>query len=164
MWNHRKLWENLHQIVARPYFERGWGGARDSGNWNNQIGVPITLLGLDPLKDRFSVVEAGINQRGEMASLAQMIEGDLTIVTTIGAAHLEQLLDLETVAKEKSQLARYARANSPIFMPAALLDYAAFGRLSSRVWALYSEKENQPQNSFRSTQVTFESGDSVTPD
>ena len=61
------------------------------GNWNNQIGVPITLLGLDPLSDRFSVVEAGINQTGEMPFLAQMIEGDLTIVTIIGAAHLEQL-------------------------------------------------------------------------
>ena len=110
------------------------------GNWNNQIGVPITLLGLDPLRDRFSVVEAGINQTGEMAVLAQMINGDLTIVTTIGAAHLEQLIDLETVADEKSQLARFARVDSPVFMPAALLDYTAFANMSSRVWAVYTEK------------------------
>ena len=100
------------------------------GNWNNLIGVPITLLGLDALKARFAVVEAGINQTGEMASLARMIQGDLTIVTTIGAAHLEQLFDLETVAEEKSQLALFARTNSPLFIPASLLNYPALKRAS----------------------------------
>ena len=129
------------------------------GNWNNQIGVPITLLGLDALRDRFAVVEAGINQPGEMASLASMIEGDLTIVTTIGAAHLEQLLNLETVAKEKSQLAYGARAESPIFMPAALLEYPAFAAMSARVWALCSEQANKPSNTLGCTQVAFDMGD-----
>ena len=90
---------NLYLLI---FYKRGAVHATP-GNWNNQIGVPITLLGLDPLSDRFSVVEAGINQTGEMASLARMIEGDLTIITTIGAAHLEQLFNLETVAEEKSR-------------------------------------------------------------
>jgi UDP-N-acetylmuramoyl-tripeptide--D-alanyl-D-alanine ligase len=131
------------------------------GNWNNQIGVPITLLGLDPFRDRFSVVEAGINQTGEMTALAQMINGDLTIVTTIGAAHLEQLIDLETVADEKSQLARFARVDSPVFMPASLLDYTAFANMSSRVWAVYTEKDCRPSNVLGATLVAFEIVDSV---
>ncbi|MGB0418179.1 MAG: UDP-N-acetylmuramoyl-tripeptide--D-alanyl-D-alanine ligase [Opitutales bacterium] len=131
------------------------------GNWNNQIGVPITLLGLDPLSDRFSVVEAGINQTGEMASLARMIEGDLTIITTIGAAHLEQLFNLETVAEEKSQLARFARVDSPVFMPASLLDYPAFSNMSSRVWAVYTEMDCRPSNVLGATQVVFEFVDSA---
>lgn len=131
------------------------------GNWNNQIGVPITLLGVDVEKDKFAVVEAGINQPGEMASLARMIEGDLTIVTTIGAAHLEQLLDLEAVAAEKSQLAYCARVASPVFMPAALLDYPAFAAISDRVWALCSEKADRPPDAFACTYVTFDSIDSA---
>ena len=137
------------------------GQSATPGNWNNQIGVPITLLGLDPLRDRFSVVEAGINQTGEMASLARMIEGDLTIITTIGAAHLEQLFNLETVAEEKSQLARFARVDTPVFMPASLLDYPAFSNMSSRVWAVYTEKDCRPSNVLGATQVVFEFVDSA---
>ena len=105
------------------------------------------------------MVEAGINQPGEMASLAGMIEGDLTIVTTIGAAHLEQLLNLETVAKEKSQLAYCARADSPVFMPAALLEYPAFAAMSARVWALCTEQANKPSNTLGCTQVAFDTRD-----
>lgn len=149
----KSLLSHLLQVEGRVH--------ANPGNWNNQIGVPITLLGLDPLSDRFSVVEAGINQTGEMASLAQMIEGDLTIITTIGAAHLEQLFNLDTVAEEKSQLARFARVDSPIFMPASLLDYPAFANISSRVWAVYTENDRRPSNVLGATQVDFEFVDSL---
>ena len=49
-----------------------------AGNWNNRIGVPMTLFGLDADQHDFAVVEAGINQPGEMAELGTMIEADLT--------------------------------------------------------------------------------------
>jgi UDP-N-acetylmuramoyl-tripeptide--D-alanyl-D-alanine ligase len=51
-----------------------------AGNWNNRIGVPMTLFGLDAEKHDFAVIEAGINQPGEMIELGEMIQADLTII------------------------------------------------------------------------------------
>ena len=61
------------------------------GNLNNHLGVPLTILSQDNSIHEFSVIEAGINQRDEMAALAKMIEPEYVIVTSIGNSHLEGL-------------------------------------------------------------------------
>ena len=53
------------------------------GNLNNQLGVPLTLLEIDPEIHQYAVVEAGINQPGEMEQLANMINPDYAIVTMV---------------------------------------------------------------------------------
>lgn len=115
-----------------------------AGNWNNRIGVPMTLFGLDPLQQRFAVIEAGINQPGEMAQLGQMIHADLNVLTNIGYAHLELLGSLENIAGEKSLLAHHAKADSPIILPADALRYAVYADLSERVIALHEEDQPLP--------------------
>ena len=107
-----------------------------AGNWNNRIGVPMTLFGLDASHQKHAVIEAGINQPGEMAQLGQMIHADLNLLTNIGYAHLELLGSLENIAEEKSRLAAYAKTDSPIILPAEALQYAAYADLSERVIAL----------------------------
>lgn len=79
------------------------------GNLNNEIGVPLTLLRLDPATHTRAVIETGINTTGEMVRLAAMIEPDGTVFTMVGAAHLEGLGSLEGVAREKSELLRATR-------------------------------------------------------
>ena len=75
------------------------------GNLNNRIGVPVTLLRM-PLSDcRFAIVEAGISERGEMESLAGIIDPDIAVFTSIGPAHLEGLGSLTGIAEEKGRLA-----------------------------------------------------------
>lgn len=106
------------------------------GNWNNRIGVPMTLFDLDPSAHAYAVIEAGINQPGEMALLGGMIRGDLTIITNIGPAHLELLGSLEGIANEKSKLAELAKQDSPIVLPAAALKYRAFADLAERCIAV----------------------------
>lgn len=100
-----------------------------AGNWNNLIGVPMTLFGLDSKAQEFAVVEAGINQPGEMAQLGAMIQPDIAIVTMVGPAHLELLKSTEQVAQEKSLL---VAEGSRLVMPAELLQFPAFSRLASR--------------------------------
>jgi UDP-N-acetylmuramoyl-tripeptide--D-alanyl-D-alanine ligase len=107
-----------------------------AANWNNRIGVPMTLLPLYRQAHTFAVVEAGINQPQEMQLLAEMIQADLTVVTNVAAAHLELLGDLELVAREKSLLAQSAHANSPIVLPCELLQYTAFSALAARAVVL----------------------------
>ena len=75
-----------------------------SGNLNNLIGVPSTLLSIDDVSCRFAVVEAGISERGEMAKLAETIQADAVVYTAIGPAHLECLENVDTIASEKAKL------------------------------------------------------------
>ena len=80
------------------------------GNFNNLVGVPISVLRPVPEDTKFAVLEAGINEPGEMLRLARMIDPDLVVFTSIGASHLEGLGSVQAIAREKGQLARGERA------------------------------------------------------
>jgi UDP-N-acetylmuramoyl-tripeptide--D-alanyl-D-alanine ligase len=73
------------------------------GNWNNHIGVPLTLLSVTPSHE-FAIIELGTNHPGEMKVLCDLISPDAGIITNIGKEHLEGFGDIETVAKEESEV------------------------------------------------------------
>lgn len=77
-------------------------------NWNNRLGVPLSILGCSAEED-FWVLEAGVNQRGEMRELARIIRPDLGVIHNIGPVHLEGLQGLEGVAREKAELINWVR-------------------------------------------------------
>ncbi len=79
-----------------------------SGNLNNQIGLPLTILGAPP-DTEFWVLEMGSNAPGEIARLASIAEPDDALVTTVGPAHLEGFLDEAGVLREKLSLVRAAK-------------------------------------------------------
>jgi UDP-N-acetylmuramoyl-tripeptide--D-alanyl-D-alanine ligase len=72
-------------------------------SFNNDIGVPHTLLLADPATQAL-VVEIGTNAPGEIASLCRIARPTVGIVTNVGAAHLERLGSVEGVAREKGDL------------------------------------------------------------
>jgi UDP-N-acetylmuramoyl-tripeptide--D-alanyl-D-alanine ligase len=72
-----------------------------TGNLNNRIGVPLTLLSI-PSDCEIAVVEAGTNIPGEVAILREIIDPDISVVTSIGEEHLEGLGDLEGVLREEA--------------------------------------------------------------
>ena len=73
------------------------------GNFNNQIGLPLTLLGLSP-GHQWAVVELGTNNPGEIARLTEICSPDIGVITNIGPAHLEGLGSLDGVMREKGDL------------------------------------------------------------
>jgi UDP-N-acetylmuramoyl-tripeptide--D-alanyl-D-alanine ligase len=81
------------------------GGAvhATAGNLNNDVGVPMTLFGLEP-EHRFAVVEVGTNARGEIENLAAISRPDVAILTLVAAAHTEGLGTVDDVAVEKGAL------------------------------------------------------------
>ena len=79
------------------------------GNYNNQIGVPLTLLRLTPAH-AWAVVELGTNSPGEIARLAQVCSPDIAVITNIGPAHLAGLGSLDGVMQEKRQLIEHLKA------------------------------------------------------
>lgn len=73
------------------------------GNFNNHIGVPLTLLRIKP-DTEFAIVEMGANHPGEIRTLASLACPDYGIITNIGKAHLEGFGSFEGVIKTKNEL------------------------------------------------------------
>ncbi len=71
-----------------------------TGNLNNLIGVPLTLLAIPDDAD-LAVIEMGTNQPGEIARLRAIVEPTITVVTSIGEEHLEGLGDVAGVLREE---------------------------------------------------------------
>ncbi|HKY09241.1 MAG TPA: Mur ligase family protein, partial [Candidatus Binatia bacterium] len=86
---------------------------KTEGNFNNLVGLPLTLLRLRR-RDKVAVVELGTNRPGEIQRLAEIAEPDCGIVTSVAAAHLEGLNSLAGVAREKGALYRNMRASGTI--------------------------------------------------
>lgn len=78
------------------------------GNFNNHIGVPLTLLRLTARHD-IAVVEMGANHPGEIDTLVHIAEPDYGIITNVGKAHLEGFGSFEGVIKTKGELYDYLR-------------------------------------------------------
>jgi UDP-N-acetylmuramoyl-tripeptide--D-alanyl-D-alanine ligase len=76
---------------------------KTQSNYNNEIGVPKTLLGLGPEHD-FAVVEMGMRGLGQIAELARIAEPTIGLVTTVGTAHIELLGSIEAIAQAKCEL------------------------------------------------------------
>ncbi len=73
------------------------------GNFNNDIGVPLTLLRLENHHE-FAVIEMGANHPGEIAYTGQFVQPDISIITNVGAAHLEGFGSIEGIARAKSEI------------------------------------------------------------
>jgi UDP-N-acetylmuramoyl-tripeptide--D-alanyl-D-alanine ligase len=73
------------------------------GNFNNHIGVPLTLLRLDATH-RSAVIEIGANRPGEVAALVAIARPDVGLITNAGAEHLEGFGDLDGVARAEGEM------------------------------------------------------------
>lgn len=74
-----------------------------AGNFNNDIGVPLTLLRLTP-EHRFAVIELGANHIGEIDYTTHLVKPDVALINNLAAAHLEGFGSLEGVAKAKGEI------------------------------------------------------------
>ena len=77
--------------------------ARTRGNWNNEIGLPLSLLSIEP-GSRYGVFEIGMNHPGEIARLCRVLQPEWGIVTTVGPVHLEYFESVQAIAVEKGAL------------------------------------------------------------
>ena len=80
------------------------------GNLNNHIGVPLTLLSIQP-DTEIAVVEMGANHPGEIDFLCQIADPDYGLITNIGKAHLEGFGSFEGVIKTKTELYRHIKSH-----------------------------------------------------
>ena len=90
------------------------------GNYNNYIGVPLTLLDA-PIEAEWWVIEIGSNNFGEIAELSKIVRPTGGVITNIGESHLEFLLDTKGVAREKSGLFAGMDQGSKVVIPESIL-------------------------------------------
>lgn len=76
---------------------------KTEGNFNNEIGVPLTLLRIRE-EHEAAVVEMGISDFGEMHRLSKMVRPDVCVITNIGQCHLENLKTRDGILKAKSEI------------------------------------------------------------
>ncbi|MFJ7978609.1 UDP-N-acetylmuramoyl-tripeptide--D-alanyl-D-alanine ligase [Peribacillus sp. JNUCC 23] len=76
---------------------------KTSGNFNNHLGLPLTILGMDE-DTEVAVLEMGMSSRGEIAFLSTLAEPDLAIITNIGESHLLDLGSREEIANAKLEI------------------------------------------------------------
>lgn len=74
-----------------------------SGNLNNEVGVPLTLLAIEP-DHQYAVIEMGASQHGDIAYLCQFAEPDVALVTNAMPAHMQSFGSLENIARTKGEI------------------------------------------------------------
>lgn len=79
---------------------------KTEGNYNNEVGVPLTLLRIRE-EHKAAVVEMGISDFGEMHRLSKMVRPNFCVITNIGQCHLENLKSREGILKAKTEIFDY---------------------------------------------------------
>ena len=103
-----------------------WGCThKTEGNFNNHIGLPLTLFALAP-EHRAVVLEMGMSARGEIAYLSRLARPDVAVITNVGTSHLEHLGTRENIAAAKMEIleglspegALIVNGDEPLLLPA----------------------------------------------
>ena len=90
------------------------------GNFNNHIGVPLTLLSMTK-EHEIAVIEMGASHRGDIKELCEIAEPNFGLITNVGVAHIEGFESVENVVKTKKELFDYLEQNNgKVFLNNAL--------------------------------------------
>lgn len=90
---------------------------KTQGNYNNEIGLPLTVFGLEP-NDRVAVVEMGMSNRGEIEYMSHLVEPDIAVITNIGTSHLASLGTRENICAAKMEIAAGLKENGTLILNA----------------------------------------------
>ena len=91
------------KLLIHAALRKHLNGSVSPKSFNNDIGVPLTLLAMEADQD-YVVVECGTNHPGEIANLSRIAEPDLAVITNCGPEHLEGLHDLDGVRRENAAI------------------------------------------------------------
>ena len=122
--------------VTSEFLEARYRVVRNRGNFNNHIGLPLSLIELRQ-RPEVAVVELGMNHAGEISTLVRVAEPDVRVWTNVGEAHLGFFASLDAIADAKAEILEGAGAST------LLVANADDPRISARIGA------------FRGRVVTF---------
>lgn len=124
------------------------------GNFNSQIGVPVTILEADEHCE-YLVCEVGANQVGEIDFLGELLRPDVAVITNIGDAHVGYFGSRDAIAREKGSILGHMSADGHAVLPR---DDDYFEKLSAIVQGRLSSFGRSPAADFRLANVSFANG------
>lgn len=89
--------------IAAAVLSQRFATLKNRGNLNNEIGLPLTVLELEPHHQRV-VLEMGMYDVGEIAQLCRIAQPHVGVITNVGPVHLERLGSIERIAQAKAEL------------------------------------------------------------
>ncbi len=113
------------------------------GNFNNEIGVPLTLLAM-PMDTEVAVIEMGANHVGEIAFLSKLAEPTHGLITNLGRAHLEGFGGFPGVKRAKSELFRYLMKKNGLLFLNNDEKYLTGLAKNSRKKVTFEQSKNRP--------------------
>lgn len=102
------------EMIAAVISE-GFRVLKTEGNFNNEIGLPLTVLQIRP-EHEAAVLEMGISDFGEMHRLSRIARPDICVITNIGQCHLENLGTREGILQAKSEIFDFMNPEGHIFV------------------------------------------------
>lgn len=91
------------RLLIDAVLARAGSGVTNPHNYNNHVGLPLSLLALKP-QDTYGVFELGASAAGEIAELAELCQPEIGVITRIGEAHLGRFGSCEALAAAKGEL------------------------------------------------------------
>jgi len=125
------------------------------GNFNNDIGVPLTLLNLEQ-EHEFAVLELGANHLGEIAYTTDLVKPDVATIVNAAASHLEGFGSLFGVARAKSEIFK-GLGDSGVAIVNGDSQFAPFwlGKLKQRKVKQFSPTEHKPSADFYAKDISM---------
>jgi UDP-N-acetylmuramoyl-tripeptide--D-alanyl-D-alanine ligase len=114
----------IHHVLSRRFRTH-----QASKSFNNNIGLPLTLLSAEP-RDQIIVAELGANHPGEIAYLTRIAQPNIAVVTNAYPAHLEGFGDLDTIIREKLSIAEGLTADGTLIINTDIEPLVAAARSS----------------------------------
>ena len=88
---------------------------KTEGNFNNNIGLPLTLLRLDR-EDEICGLEMGMNHAGEIEYLSEIVEPDVALITNVGDSHIENLGSREGIFRAKCEIFSHMKRSGTVIL------------------------------------------------
>ncbi|MCB1179812.1 MAG: UDP-N-acetylmuramoyl-tripeptide--D-alanyl-D-alanine ligase, partial [Leptospiraceae bacterium] len=85
-------------------------------NYNNEIGVPFTLFKISD-NTRIVICEMGMNHRYEISRLTKMVKPNISVITNVGPAHIENLGSIKEIARAKAEILESMSKGSNLYIP-----------------------------------------------
>ncbi len=85
------------------------------GNYNNEIGLPMTMLGISP-EHKAAVLEMGMSAKGEIEYLSRIARPDIAVITTIGTSHIGNLGSREAIRDAKMEIKNGLKENGILIL------------------------------------------------
>ncbi len=99
--------------MVSAVLEQGFYTQKTPKNFNNDIGLPVTLLGLEE-QCQMAVIEMGMNHKGEISLLTSLAQPDIALITNVGTMHIEYLGSRQGILEAKLEILEGLRSEGKV--------------------------------------------------